>query len=79
MEELRELLEWLRPGEDFAQIDRHTRLMEDLQLSSCDGLALVAMIEAHYSRTFAWERELCTVGDLLDDLAAQGVDMEEAL
>ena len=50
MEELREMLIWLRPDIAHTAFTRQTRLTEDLQLSACDGLGLVAMIEARYGR-----------------------------
>ena len=69
------LLEWLRPEESFAHLSPDTRLMEDLHLSSCEGLGLVAMLESLYGRIFGWEWEIHTLGDMLDYLAAQGVEM----
>ncbi|MBE5793690.1 MAG: hypothetical protein E7323_03290 [Clostridiales bacterium] len=69
------LLEFLRPGENFAGLCHATRLMEDLQLSSCECLGLVAMIESLYGRVFGWEAELRTLGDLLAYLANEGVEI----
>lgn len=76
MEELREMLIWLRPETAGTPISRQTRLTEDLQLTACDILGLVAMIEARCGRTLGWERELATLGDLLDYLASQGIGAE---
>lgn len=73
MEELREMLIWLKPDIAHTALSRQTRLTEDLRLSACDGLGLVAMIEARYGRILGWEQELATLGDLLDYLAARGI------
>ena len=77
MEEIRLLLEWLRPEEDFVDVSRRTHLAGELHLSSCEWLGLVAMIESMTGRILSWERDLCTVGDLLDYLAAQGIELED--
>lgn len=77
MDELREMLLWIRPDGDFADTTRETLLMEDLELDACEGLGLVAMIEARCGRTFGWEAELLSVGDLLDYLSGYGIEMEE--
>ena len=77
MDHIRDMLMWLKPDTDPAQLSRSARLMEDLHLSAEDGLALVAMIEALSGRTYGWEKELNTLGDLLDYLAAQTNDMDE--
>ena len=69
------LLEWLRPEETFAHLSLDTRLMEDLQLSSCECLGLVAMIESLYGRSFDWDTEFRTLGDLLAYLAGEGVQI----
>ncbi len=71
MDHIRDMLRWLRPGGDFSGVTRCTRLTEDLHLSAEEGLALVAMIEALSGRTYSWEQELHTIGDLLDYLSAQ--------
>lgn len=76
MEELREMLIWLKPDAVHTAFTRQTRLAEDLRLTACDGLGLVAMIEARYGRTLGWEQELATLGDLLDYLASQGIGAE---
>lgn len=71
MDDIRDMLMWLRPGSDFSGVTPETRLMEDLRLTAEDGLALVAMIEALSGRTYGWECDLTTIGDLLAYLAAQ--------
>lgn len=65
---------WIRPEGDFARATRETPLMEDLD--ACEGLGLVAMIEARCGRTFGWETELHSMGDLLDYLSLQGIELE---
>lgn len=76
MEELREMLGWLKPETAHTTLTRQTRLMEDLGLSACDGLGLVAMLEARYGRTLGWEMPIATLGDLMDYLASQGIGAE---
>ena len=76
VDHIRDMLKWLKPGSDLAHVSRQTRLNEDLRLTAEDGLALVAMIEALSGRTYGWERELTTLGDLLDYLASQGIGSE---
>lgn len=73
MEEMRELLIWLKPETAHIIMTRQTRLTEDLRLTAEDGLGLVAMIEARHGRILGWEKELATLGDLLDYLASQGI------
>lgn len=75
MDELRDMLLWLRPDGKFSEITDDTPLMEELD--SCEGLALVAMVEARFGRTFGWEKQLHTVGDLLAYLQEYGIEMEE--
>lgn len=70
------MLIWLKPDAVHTAFTRQTRLTEDLRLSACDGLGLVAMIEARYGRILGWEQELATLGDLLDYLASQGIGAE---
>lgn len=77
MEELRELLAYVKPELVLMPMNRHMCLMDDLQLTDCDALVLVALIEARSGRVLGWERPLETLGDLLDYLASQGVEMEE--
>lgn len=77
MEELRELLVYVRPGLNVAPLGRQTHLMKDLELTACEAMVLVALIEARSGRTFGWEMPLDTLGDLLDYLTAQGIEMEE--
>ncbi len=77
MEELREMFIWLKPDAVHTAFIRQTRLAEDLRLTACDGLGLVAMIEARYGRTLGWEKELATLGDLLDYLASQGIGADD--
>lgn len=76
VDHIRDMLKWLKPGSDLAHVSRQTRLNEDLHLTAEDGLAMVAMIEALSGRTYGWERELTTLGDLLDYLASQGIGAE---
>lgn len=77
MEELRELLAYVKPELVLMPMNRQMCLMDDLQLTDCDALVLVALIEARSGRVLGWERPLETLGDLLDYLASQGVEMEE--
>ncbi len=77
METILDMLEWLRPGADFSEVNRETRLMEDLRLTAEDGLALAAMVEALSGRTYGWEHPLNTLGDLLDYLLAQGMELNK--
>ena len=67
-------LDFILPEGDFAHATRETPLTEELD--ACEGLGLVAMIEARCGRTFRWETELRSVGNLLDYLALQGVELE---
>ena len=76
MDEIREMLMWIRPGGNFTGLTPETRLMEDLGLSSCEGLGLAAMIEARCGRIFGWEAELHSLGDLLAYLARQGIELQ---
>lgn len=77
MEELREMLIWLKPDTVHTAFTRRTRLEEDLRLTAEDGLGLVAMLEARHGRRLGWEKELSTLGDLLDYLAAQGIGADD--
>jgi len=77
MEELRELLAYVKPELVLMPLNRQTYLMEELQLTDFDALVLVALIEARNGRIFGWEKPLETLGDLLDYLTAQGIEMEE--
>lgn len=79
MDCFQEMLEWLRPDGHFDWVRKETRLLEDLQLTSCEMLGLVAMVESFTGRMLCWEVELLTVGDLLDYLARQGIAIEEVL
>lgn len=76
MDLIRDMLMWLRPGDDFSHLTRSARLMEDLHLTAEDGLALVAMLEAYSGRCYGWEQVLVTLGDLEDYLLSQGLDIE---
>lgn len=77
MDDIRDILRWLRPELDAAQVKGSTRFVEDLQMTSLDGLSLVAMVEARYGRTFDWDIELNTIADLLGYLTRQGIEMED--
>lgn len=79
MDSLLELLGWLRPDGQVDGVTEETRLQEDLQLTSCEMLGLVAMVESFTGRMLRWEAKLLTVGDLLDYLALQGIAIEEVL
>ncbi len=76
MNHIRDILGWLRPELDVAQLEANIRFEEDLHFTSLDGLGLVAMVESLCGRTFSWDTKLSTVADLLDYLSAQGVEME---
>ena len=73
MDDIFDMLMALRPGCDFSNVTRATRLMEDLRLTAEDGLALVAMLEALNGRIYGWEQPLATLGDLEDYLRSQGM------
>lgn len=77
MEELRELLAYVKPELVLMPLNRQMHLMDDLELTDCDALVLVALIEARSGRILGWEKPLETLGDMLDYLASQGVEMEE--
>lgn len=77
MEEIVEMLGWIRPALQLLPLRRDTLLVEELALDSLEGLQLCAMVEARYGRCLNWDRPLATLGDLLDYLMEEGIAIEE--
>ncbi len=77
MEEIVEMLGWIRPSLILLPMHRDTGLQEELALDSLEGLQLCAMVEARYGRRLGWEKPIATLGELLDYLKAEGIVLEE--